>query len=184
MQPFVNAGQNSAGSATQHTLRDYQKQLAERTLSAKHSPSVAQRQLGFLAADQGWLIDISDAAEIMPMPPITKVPNTQAWFLGLFNHRGLLAGVVDFESFLGQVKRSVQQTDKLIVLSEKFSLGCALRVPEVCGLMSVAGSDIQATASSLSAWAGPGRAYQGRQWHVLNLRLLLADARLTNAACS
>jgi twitching motility protein PilI len=184
MPPSVTSDRNSAGSTTQETLREYQQQLAERTLSARHATSVAPRQLGFVAADQGWLIDIRDATEIMPMPAMTKVPNTQAWFLGLFNHRGTLAGVVDFETFLGQVPRPVQPTDKLIVLSEKFSFGCALRVPEVCGLMSVAGSEAPAAVSMLPAWAGPSWSHEGRQWHALNLRLLLADSALKNAACS
>ena len=66
-------------------------------------------QVCAVAGIQVTMIDISDAAEIMPMPPMTKVPNTQAWFLGLFNHRGRLAGIVDFESFL----RSEEHTSEL-----------------------------------------------------------------------
>lgn len=170
-------------AGTQHALRDYQRQLAQRTLSAQQSPSAVQRQLGFVAAGQGWLIDMGDAAEIMPVPPLAKVPNTHLWFLGLINYRGALAGVVDFEAFLGRSPKAPRQTDRLIILSEKFPLRCALCVPEVSGLMDAGAVSQQKNTVSVPAhWAGPGWMHKDRQWHVLNLHLLLTDPRFSNAA--
>lgn len=168
---------------SQHSLRDYQCQLAERTSLATKSRAVLNRQLGFLAAGRGWLIDLGDASEIMPAPVITPVPGTQPWFVGLINHRGRLTSVIDFERFLGSPPLPPKTSDRLIVLSERFALSCSLRVATVNGLMDLP-ADITPIAASLdrARWEGGGVQHQGRQWHRLALHELIADPRFADAA--
>ena len=179
----VAGTQAAASEPARQSLRAYQQQLAERTRSASQSSLGARRLLGCIAAGHGWLIDIGDASELIPLPPLSRVPNTQPWFMGLVSHRGHLLSVVDFDVFIGgQLAR--RPAGRLIVLSERCSPACALHVSEICGLMSpsdLAGPD-HTPVPFVAAWAGPSRRYQGKVWHHLNVRALLADRRFADAA--
>lgn len=179
----------SVARKSRQSLRDYQRQLAQRTTSALASPAASSRQLGFLAAGSGWLINLNDAAEIMPVPAITPVPGTQAWFLGLINHRGKLTSVIDFENFLGDQSSSHKTFGRLIVLSDRFPSTCALRVAAVTGLMEF--SDTSGSeAEKLSAgsiiekpiWQGESVRVRGKSWHRLDVLTLMADPRFSHAA--
>lgn len=174
---------------SRQSLRDYQRQLAERTTSAQASPSASSRQLCFVAAGSGWLIDLNDAAEIMPVPTMTPVPGTQPWFLGLINHRGKLTGVIDFEHFLGAQALPRKPCGRLIVLSERFSAACALRVAAVSGLMDVSDAvrnegdhSLAASAVGKPRWQGECVRIRDKSWHRLDVQALMADRRFVNAA--
>lgn len=184
---------SSGAHKVRQSLRDYQRELAERTTSAQAAPVSSSRQLGFLAAGCGWLIDLSDAAEIMPIPAVTTVPGTRPWFLGLINHRGKLTGVVDFERFVDHESPSRQTSGRLIVLSDRFSIACSLRVAAVSGLMDVPGSlppeDLSLSAGASAAgsvehprWQGPDLRVKGKVWRRLDVAALISDNRFANAA--
>jgi len=180
---------SSSARKTRQSLRDYQRELAERTTSAQTAPVSSSRQLGFLAAGYGWLIDLSDAAEIMPIPVVTAVPGTRPWFLGLINHRGKLTGVVDFERFLGHESSTQKTSGRLIVLSDRFSIACSLRVAAVTGLMDLSGlpqdEDLPLSAAASDEhpqWQGPELRIRGKIWRRLDIPALVSDSRFANAA--
>ena len=171
------------------SLRDYQRELAERTLSARESAVPVSRQLGFFAAGRGWLIDLHEAAEIMPVPAVTPVPGTQPWFLGLINHRGKLTSVVDFENFLGHRTPPQKTSGRLIVLSDRFSVGCSLRVSAVSGLIDLRSgvrgeSDAEPAtgAAGKPLWEGAALRIRDKVWQRLDVRALMADRRFADAA--
>ena len=171
------------------SLRDYQRELAERTTLAQASQVSSSRQLGFSAAGRGWLIDLSDAAEIMPVPAVTPVPGTQAWFLGLINHRGKLTGVIDFEQFLGHEPAPRRSSGRLIVLSDRFPVACALRVASVSGLMDPCrriGSEQTFFSDTKTPekppWQGREERINDRQWHRLDVSKLMSDSRFADAS--
>jgi twitching motility protein PilI len=180
---------SSVARKSRQSLRDYQRQLAERTTSAQASAAASSRQLGFLAAGSGWLIHLNEAAEIMPVPAMTPVPGTQAWFLGLINHRGKLTGVIDFEDLLGARSSSHKTLGRLIVLSDRFPTACALRVAAVTGLMEFSdASEREADQSPAAAinvkpiWQGECLRIRGKSWHRLDVLALMADPRFAHAA--
>ena len=80
-------------------LRSFQQELATR-LAAKTAAQVESSRLGFSCGDERWLIRLSDAGEVIAVPPIVPVPLTKPWFLGLANIRGNLFSVIDFPQFL------------------------------------------------------------------------------------
>src|SRR5258708_24002557 len=80
------------------SLGDYQRDLAERLRAAEGSRSSSM--LALQVGEQGWLVDLADAGEVIHVPPITAVPLTRAWFKGVTNIRGNLYSVVDFPAFL------------------------------------------------------------------------------------
>ena len=81
------------------SLRDYQRELAERLRQADSTRSASK--LGVQVGSETWLIDLVEAGEVIPVPPITPVPLTRPWFRGVANVRGNLYSVVDFAAFLG-----------------------------------------------------------------------------------
>ncbi len=182
----MNSDFLSAAAAMAHkprqSLRDYQRELAERTSTARESATGPSRRLGFLAAGHGWLISLSDAAEIMPLPPVTVVPGTRSWFMGVIHHRGKLTGVVDFERFLGHEPQHQKTRGRLIVLSDRFSIACSLRVPAVTGLMDLPSLSHAEPAAGKPRWQGPQVRIRDKEWQLLDIPALLADHRFADAA--
>src|SRR6478752_6645543 len=82
-------------------LRSFQQELATR-LAAKTTAQVESSRLGIECRGERWLVRLSDAGEVIAVPPIVRVPLTQRWFLGLANIRGNLFSVIDFPAFLGR----------------------------------------------------------------------------------
>ena len=94
------------------SLRDYQRELAERLRLADSARSASK--LGVQIGEQNWLIDLVEAGEVMPVPPITAVPLTRPWFRGVANVRGNLYSVVDFAEFLGTGSRDRRGAPRLL----------------------------------------------------------------------
>jgi twitching motility protein PilI len=159
--------------ASRTSLRDYQRELAERLRSAGagHSPS----KLGLQVGDESWLVDLADAGEVLPVPPITPVPLTRAWFRGLANIRGNLYSVVDFPAFLGSAPVAAGEQARLLLIGERFRLGAALLVDRSLGLRNA--GQLQALEGDPAPWA---RAQytdaDGRQWKELDLPQLAQHA--------
>src|SRR5258708_29929763 len=68
------------------SLRDYQRDLAERLRAAEGSRTASM--LALQVGEQGWLGDLADAGEVIPVPPITAEPLARVFFNGLPNIRG------------------------------------------------------------------------------------------------
>ncbi len=115
------------------SLRDYQRDLAERLRSAASSTRSASL-LALQVGQEGWLVDLADAGEVLPVPPISAVPLTQPWFKGAANIRGNLYSVVDFSAYLGGAAVTVSEQSRLLLIGERFRMGSALLVDRSLGL--------------------------------------------------
>ncbi len=115
------------------SLREYQLALSERLQSAETGARVASR-LGLQAGDQAWLVDLHDAAELIPPPAIAPVPLARPWFKGVANVRGNLYSVTDFSAFLGGPATIAGEQSRLLLINERFRSGAALLVDCSLGL--------------------------------------------------
>ena len=122
--------------AARLSLRDYQRDLAERLRNAEAGRSASM--LGVQVDDESWLVDLKEAAEVIPVPAITPVPLTRPWFKGLANIRGNLYSVVDFPAFLQRKPVILVEQSRLLLLGEGFRLGVALLVDRSLGLRNPA----------------------------------------------
>ena len=61
--------------------------------------TATQSLLAFESGGERWLVDLADAGEVLPVPPLSDVPLTQPWFLGIANIRGTLFSVTDLAAF-------------------------------------------------------------------------------------
>jgi twitching motility protein PilI len=155
--------------AVRASLQEYQRDLAERLRNAEGGVNASM--LGLQVDDEAWLVDLREAGEVIPVPPITPLPLTRPWFKGLANIRGNLYSVVDFPAFLQ--RRPVVQGDqaRLLLLGDRFRLGAALLVDRSLGLRNPA--QLERREGALAAWV---RAQyvdaEGRLWRELDLAQL------------
>ena len=167
--------------ADRTSLRDYQRDLAARLQNAAGTP-VASR-LGVQVCAERWLIDLRDAGEVIPVPPVTPVPLTRPWFRGVANIRGNLVSVVDFAAFLGVGTASAGEHARLLLLNERFRMGCALLVDRSLGLRSDAQLSERARAAAHPPWL---RAEYddalGESWRELDLAQLAQDPAFLSVA--
>src|SRR5258706_10345119 len=129
------------------SLRDYQRDLAERLRAAENSQNVSM--LALQVGEQGWLVDLGDASEVIPVPPITSVPLTKPWFKGVTNIRGNLFSVVDFPAFLSATPVNVASESRLLLIADRFRMGSSLLVDRSLGLLNT--NQITAHANSSQA---------------------------------
>lgn len=173
-------------------LRQFQARLSERLRQADVSPRVAR--LGLLIGAQRWLVDLSEAGEIVPWPvAITPVPLTAPWFRGLVNLRGVLFGVSDLDRFAGGEATPLSRDSRLLAFGASLNLNAALLVSRMLGLhdpmgwQEVQDEDSQGPSpaheaasahAQAPAWAGRSLVDgEGRTWRELSLARLAADER-------
>jgi twitching motility protein PilI len=161
--------------AARTSLRDYQRELAARLQGA--ASGRAASKLGLQVGAEAWLVDLVDAGEVIPVPPITPVPLTRPWFRGVANIRGKLYSVVDFPAFLGGAPVALTEQARLLLLGERFRTGAALLVDRSLGLRgSEQLQERQGGRGGGPAWLKCAyRDSEGRVWKELGVASLVQD---------
>lgn len=142
--------------------------IAEKNESAK--PVTSHSRLGVAVGDQHWLIDLSEAGEILPLPEsVTPVPATQSWFQGVANLRGALFGIVDFSLFQGGEPTVTGKEARVLAFSDALGVNAAILVTRIMGLQHMdAMTQDQSVAGN--GWAGlPWVDRAGVIWRELSL---------------
>ena len=117
------------------SLRDYQRDLAERLRSAQGAVNASM--LGVQVDDEAWLVDLREAGEVIPVPPITPLPLTRPWFKGLANIRGNLFSVIDLAAYQGGEPTPQTPDARLLLVAERYHLNAALLVSRMLGLRNL-----------------------------------------------
>ncbi|HZM37314.1 MAG TPA: chemotaxis protein CheW [Burkholderiales bacterium] len=168
--------------AARLSLRDYQHDLADRLRNAK-SESAVHSKLGVQVGEQPWLIDLAEAGELIPVPPITAVPLTRPWFRGVVNVRGNLYNVVDLPAFLGGPAVGANEQARLLLVAERFLMRAALLVDGSLGLRDTRGFAMDEDTPSASPWIRATYAdSQERIWRELDVRELVQHAAFLGVA--
>ena len=157
-------------------LREFQEYLATRLNSAARG-EISSALLGVQSGNHHWLLQLDEAGEILPMPPLSPVPLTHPWFAGMANIRGNLYSVIDFAAFRGEEPTPRTSHARLVLLGAKFGINSALLVHRMLGLRPAdtftptdeAGDHPWITSIATDA--------EGRKWQRLDVPALLADPR-------
>ena len=115
------------------SLREYQLALSERLQSAQEGARVPSK-LGLWVGGDAWLVDLTEAGEVIPVPAIAPVPLAQPWFKGVANVRGNLYSVTDLAAFVGGPPVKLSEQARLLIIAERFRIGAALLVERSLGL--------------------------------------------------
>ena len=158
------------------SLKDYQRALAERLREAGAGRMASK--LGLQLGTETWLVDLSDAGEVIPVPPVTPVPLTQPWFRGVANVRGNLYSVIDFPAFLGVGAVTLGENSRLLLLGERFRTAAALLVDRSLGLRNPDQLKPRAAANGEpAAWLrGEFEDTEGKPWKELDVPQLVRHA--------
>ncbi len=100
-----------------------------------------------------YVVAMSCVAEVVPLPPISRVPGCPRWLTGVVNWRGRVLAVVDPRSLLGAETIPLPSSARLIVLSVD-GVEAGMVVEAVAGLMEAGDTEPEApppTASSTAA---------------------------------
>jgi twitching motility protein PilI len=167
--------------AKRQSLREFQQDLTRRLTEVK----LSGRRSALLAVNAGpenWLLDLSEAGEIIVAPSLTPVPLTREWFRGLANVRGNLYSVVDFAAFCGEGQTQLNSDTRILLIGTKHGMNTALLVSRALGLRNPEDFDADEGSVDQRAWvAGAVRDSQNRLWRKLTVRPLLADPHFLDA---
>ncbi len=172
-----------ADSAARRTrMREFQAQLLERMQAAKSGTDVRISQLGVIIGAQRWLLDLTEASEIVSVGSITPIPLTQDWYLGLSNIRGNLLSVIDFARYQGLPQTVITSEARIIAFAPALSFNSGLLVSRVLGLRNI----VEMTLLDSGDDAEPGgpvwathrfRDRDGQIWQRIDLSLVVQDPR-------
>ncbi|MEJ0048844.1 MAG: chemotaxis protein CheW [Rhodospirillales bacterium] len=101
------------------SLREFQQGLVSRIQNATQA-TVTSTRLGVQAGPENWLLDLTDASEVVPLPALTPAPLTQKWFCGVVNVRGNLYSVVDFSAFQGFELTPQNVESRLLLVNSRY----------------------------------------------------------------
>lgn len=114
-------------------LREFQQSLSNR-MQAKANADNQVTTLGVQISGKNWLIDMSDISEVLPLPPLTKVPMSKSWFRGVVNVRGNLYCVADMASYLNNNSVETNSANRVLLVADKHAFNAALLVDRALGL--------------------------------------------------
>lgn len=157
---------DAAGRRTR--LRQYQVQLLERMQAARANSGASINQLGVAIGAERYLLDLTQAGEIVPVGALTAVPLTRPWYLGLTNIRGNLVGVIDLARYLGLGETPIGADSRVVTFAAGLGFNCGLLVGRVYGLRH---------AGAMEAVHAQLRDADGHEWTALDLAALVADER-------
>lgn len=172
------ASEDTGESLQDQQLRAFQERLSERLGQAG---AARQTKLGVEAGGRLWLVELSEAGEIVAVPPnFAVVPMTHSWLRGLVNLRGSLHAVTDLADFLGEPPSVVGRESRLLVFASRLNLNAAVLVDRMLGLQDMAGLSMISDPDGADAaeWVDS----KDRHWHELSLQQLAVDERFLVAA--
>jgi twitching motility protein PilI len=155
-------------SGRRSRLRQYQVQLLERMQAARVDTGKRTGELGVQIGDGRYLLDLTQAGEIVPFAPVVAVPLTQPWYLGLANLRGSLVGVIDYARFIDAGSTVPGPDSRIVTFSTSLGFNCALLVSRVVGLRHA--GDMEQVGARL-------RDVDANEWQSLDLAALCQDPR-------
>ena len=148
--------------------------LARRLAGA--SEQSAAGLFGIQSGADFWLLNLSDSGEIIPLTPLTTVPLTKNWFVGIANIRGNLYAVADFSAFQGKEATPQNTSSRLLLIGTRHGNNAALLVTRMLGLRNV--DDLTPISADPDSPPWASDVYtdnEGRRWKKLDVRQLLVD---------
>jgi twitching motility protein PilI len=163
------------------SLKDYQRALAERLREAGAGRMASK--LGVQLGTETWLVDLGEAGEVIPVPPVTAVPLTKPWFKGVANVRGNLYSVIDFPAFLGVGAVAVGEHSRLLLLGERFRTSAALLIDRSLGLRNPEQLTSRTADGEPPAWLrGEFADADGKSWKELDVPQLVRHAEFLSVS--
>jgi len=136
-----------------------------------------RRFLTFQSAGQAYALPADEVAEIILLPPVTRLPQSPAALLGMANFRGVAVAVASLRVLLGQATTPIQA--RAILLGGAAPV--ALSIDHVAALVSIPAGRVETNHTDLAAHPGEHLrgAFQpegGEVTKILDIQHLLTQA--------
>lgn len=124
-------------------LADYERR------SLAHDPGLPEqieapglwRAIGFRVGEHHFVSGIDEISEIlMSPPPVTSIPSSRPWLLGVANVRGNLVALVDLKQFLFEQRTHVTGRARVLVVRQSGG-NVGLLVDELLGQRNLTDAD-------------------------------------------
>jgi twitching motility protein PilI len=156
-------------------LQAYQQDILARLkdLTADTNSKTVSK-LGVVINGSNWLIALDDVSEVIPLPEITRVPQTQAWFMGMANVRGNLYALTDLARFFGYPATQISPDARILLVHQKFDVNAGLLVERLIGLRASEDMEKQENPDEQAIWSASQYKDSNHEvWHELNISQLL-----------
>lgn len=133
----------TASRSPYEVLADYERRSLAHAVGAPEqsdAPGV-WRGIGFRSGQRHLLGSIGEVNEILAVPPVTPVPGTHAWLVGVANVRGSLVPVVDLAAFIDGGNTVPTDNSRLLLVRQPAG-SVGLLVDEVFGQRSLASEQL------------------------------------------
>lgn len=157
------------------SLREYQESMLVR-MKGVTATSQADARLGIEVGGFNWLVDLADAAEVLPVPKIMPVPLAQAWYRGVANVRGNLMSVIDLQAFFGEGAQAVTQLSRILLIQPRVLPHASILVGRMLGLKHLADMTESSREPDAPAWVmACYRDGAGLNWRELDIKRLAIE---------
>ncbi|MFC5569807.1 chemotaxis protein CheW [Lysobacter yangpyeongensis] len=145
-------------------LADYERRSLEHVagLPEQLDAPGLWRGVGYRVGANRLASGFDEVREILPLPPITQVPGSQPWMLGVANVRGNLLPIVDLKQFL-EGERTVVHESQRVLLVRQPGGDVAVLIDELYGQRSF----VEAQKVD-EAQADENQFHQGRYAHFVD----------------
>jgi chemotaxis signal transduction protein len=99
-----------------------------------------------------YAVPMLDVAEVVPVPPVTRVPGMPGWLEGVVNWRGHVLPVVDLRPVLGEVVGPLPSSSRVVVLTRD-GIEAGLIVELITGLLPAGRGTLLPAPSTVSTQA-------------------------------
>lgn len=143
------------------------------------------RGVAFRVGERYMMSGIHEVNEILMMPPMTPVPGTKPWLLGVANIRGNLVAVVDLRNYLEGDRTPIGDRSRLL-LARQPGGAVGLLVDEVLGQRNVTDENVPLDEGEVDERYARfiPRRYElnGRVWNVFSMATLVKTPAFVQAA--
>lgn len=142
--------------------------------------------IGFRLCGRRVVAPMGDIAEILEVPPSTRLPGVYPWVRGVANVRGRLLPLYDFEEFCGSQLAGARKQRRVLTL-DTGDIYCGLVVSEVFGMqhfpVDVYTDEALDVGNERLQQLLRGAFVQGETfWSVLDVSALLENELFLNAS--
>lgn len=156
-------------------LQAYQQDILARLRDLTTNTGTASAsKLGVTINGFNWLVALDDISEVIPLPEITRVPQTQPWFMGMANVRGNLYALTDLASFLGYPAATISANSRILLVHQKFEMNSGFLVERLIGLRSTEDMEKQDDIGEQAVWyVNQYKDSNNETWHEMDIGKLL-----------
>jgi len=141
--------------------------------------------IGFLLKDTALVVATNEISEILPYPPLTRIPGTVSWMKGVANIRGTLIPIIDLLEFTNAESAPLTRKSRVLVMHQG-DLVSGLLVTEVMGLRHFfeeeETTDLPPVSEKLQALLNGGYQQGDQYWGIFSARHLAETSEFMNIA--